>query len=231
MARPVCILMVKAPRAGAVKTRLAPPLSTAEAAALAACFARDTLACVRSVLPRVIVAYAPSDGRAQLEALFPGGGLHWLEQRGEGLGERIASAAAHAAALGHGPLVIVGADSPTLPPSAVERAAGSLAAGECDVALGPTDDGGYYLVGLRRPAPDLFRSVAWSTPLAYRQTADNAARLGLRTLELPRWYDVDTPADLLRLREELSADEGARARAPHTYRWLRSHALSPPASA
>ncbi|HEX7955938.1 MAG TPA: TIGR04282 family arsenosugar biosynthesis glycosyltransferase [Pyrinomonadaceae bacterium] len=231
MPRPACILMVKAPRAGAVKTRLTPPLSAAEAAALAACFARDTLACLRRAAREVVVAYAPSDGRAELEALFSTDGLHWLEQRGAGLGERIEAAVAHAAALGHGPVVVVGADSPTLPPAFVARAVGALAAGEADVALGPTEDGGYYLVGLRRPAVGLFRNVPWSTPRAYRETADNAERDGLRTLELPRWYDVDTPADLLRLRDELFADGAARARAPHTYGWLRSHASSPPASA
>lgn len=229
--RPVCILMVKAPRAGAVKTRLTPPLSDEEAAALAACFARDTLTCVSQVVPEIVVAYAPADGRERLEALFQTERLLWLEQHGEGLGERIESAAAHAFGLGGGPVIIVGADSPTLPPAFVARAVGALSASESDVALGPTDDGGYYLVGLRRSPGGLFRNVAWSTPLAYRQTADNAARAGLRTLELPRWYDVDTPADLLRLRDELLGDEEARKRAPHTYRWLLSHASSPPASA
>jgi uncharacterized protein len=220
MMRPVCVLMVKAPRAGAVKTRLVPPLSAREAAALAACFARDTLACLRSVVREVVVAYAPSDGRALLEALLPADGLLWLEQRGEGLGERVESAAADAFALGRGPVILVGADSPTLPRSYVAGAVASLSAGEADVALGPTEDGGYYLVGLRQPARGLFRGVPWSTPLAYRRTADNAARLGLRLLELPRWYDVDTPEDLLRLRDELSAGEEARTRAAHTYRWL-----------
>src|SRR5947207_11732307 len=203
MPRPVCIVMVKAPRAGAVKTRLTPPLSEAEAAALAACFARDTLGGVRRVVPEVIVAYDPPDGRAQLEALLADDSLCWLEQRGEGLGERLPAAAAHAAALGHSPVVIVGTDSPTLPVSFVGRADNSLAEGESDIALGPTEDGGYYLVGLRQPSRGLFRNVAWGTPLAYRQTARNAAREGLSTLELPRWYDVDTPADLLRLRDEI----------------------------
>lgn len=231
MSRPVCIVMVKAPRAGAVKTRLVPPLSGPEAAELAACFARDTLACARAAVNEVIVAYAPSDGRAQLELLFPSSGLHWLEQRGEGLGTRLEAAVAHADALGYSPVVVIGADSPTLPPSFIARAIDVLAAGEADIALGPTDDGGYYLVGLRRPERNLFRNVAWSTPHAYRQTADNAARAGLRTLELPSWYDVDTPADLLRLRDELLNDEGARARASHTYRWLLSHASSLPSSA
>jgi glycosyltransferase A (GT-A) superfamily protein (DUF2064 family) len=91
------------------------------------------------------------------------------------------------------------------------------------VALGPTEDGGYYAVGLRAPADGLFESVEWSTPRAYAQTARNAARAGLRLLKLPRWYDVDTPADLLRLRAELSADEAARRRAPSTYKYLRAH--------
>ena len=229
--RPVCILMVKAPRAGAVKTRLSPPLSPAQAASLAACFARDALASIRRAVPDVIVAYAPADGRAQLETLFPHDDLHWLEQRGDGLGARIESAAAHADALGYGPVVLVGADSPTLPASFVARAVASLAAGEADIALGPTEDGGYYLVGLRRPAAGLFRNVEWSTPLVFRQTADNAARAGLRTLELPRWYDVDTPADLLRLRDEIFTQREARLRAPATHRWLLAHASSLPASA
>jgi glycosyltransferase A (GT-A) superfamily protein (DUF2064 family) len=180
-------------------------------------------------VPEVIVAYSPADGRAPLETLFGAGGLLWHEQRGEGLGARLEAAAAHAAGLGYGPLIIIGADSPTLPPPFINGAVASLAAGESDVALGPTEDGGYYLVGLRRNPEGIFRGVAWSTPQAFSQTAANAARSGLRLLELPRWYDVDTAADLLRLRDELARDVGARVRAPHTHRWLLSHASSLPA--
>lgn len=220
---PICILMVKAPRAGEVKTRLVPPLSGAQAAALAACFAQDTVDALRRVVPDVLVAYAPADGRAALEAILPPGKLSWLEQRGADLGERLSSAFAHASALGHGPVVVVGGDSPTLPASYVARAVASLAAAESDIALGPTEDGGYYLVGLRRPAAGLFQNVAWSTPRAHRQTARNAARLGLRALELPRWYDVDTFADLLHLRDEIFESAQARRRAPATHRWLLEH--------
>ncbi len=226
----VCVVMVKAPRAGAVKTRLAPPLTREEAASLAECFARDTVDSVRRVARETIVAYAPDDGRSALEAIFKDDGLLWFAQRGEDLGARIESAVSHAFARGRGPVVVVGTDSPTLPPSFVERAFASLSAGESDVALGPTEDGGYYLVGLREPSEGLFRNVEWSTPRAYAQTAENVARLGLRLLELPRWYDVDTPADLLRLREEMLADEAARERAPATREWLQAHASSPPAS-
>lgn len=227
----VCVVMVKAPRAGAVKTRLVPPLTGSEAASLAAAFARDTVDLVRRVVSETVVAYAPDDGRATLEALLEDEGLLWLAQRGEDLGARIESAAAFAFESSRGPVVVVGTDSPTLPPTFVERAVASLSAGEADVALGPTEDGGYYLVGLRENFEGLFRNVEWSTPRAYRQTASNAARLGLRVLELPRWYDVDTGADLLRLRDDLLSGEEARTRAPHTREWLRAHASSLPASA
>ena len=227
---PVGVVMVKAPRAGEVKTRLVPPLTGGEAALLAAAFARDTVESVRRVVGETVVAYAPDGGRAALEALLENEGLLWHAQRGEDLGARIESAAAHAFEMRSGPVVIVGTDSPTLPPSFVRQAVASLSAGESDVALGPTEDGGYYLVGLRESFEGLFRNVEWSTPRVYRQTASNASRLGLRVLELPRWYDVDTREDLLRLRDEILSDEGARARAPHTSVWLRAHASSLPAS-
>lgn len=228
MSRPAVIVMAKAPRAGEAKTRLVPPLKTSEAASLAACFFADTVALALGVAGQVVVAYAPADGRAALaDALHAHthveapdeGRLLWLEQRGDDLGQRLAEVVERAAALDLSPLLLVGADSPTLPPSFLDTALEDLSHARADVALGPTDDGGYYAVALREPAPGLFDSIEWSTPRAYAQTARNAERLGLRLLKLPRWYDVDTPADLLRLRLEL-ADEDARRRAPATYRWM-----------
>jgi rSAM/selenodomain-associated transferase 1 len=221
--RPVIIVMAKTPRAGFVKTRLVPSLSAIEASALAACFMQDTVATALGVVPELILAYAPHDGRALLETLLPDG-LLWLEQRGENLGERLDGAVAHAARLGFSPILVIGTDSPTLSPSFIETARDALVAGEADAALGPTTDGGYYLVGLRVRARGLFQNISWSTPLAYEQTASNIKGLGLRLLKLPLWYDVDTTADLFRLRAELSADEKARERARATYRWLCSHA-------
>lgn len=254
--RPVCIVMLKAPRAGSAKTRLAPPLTHALAASLAECFARDVTANMRRVVRDVIIAYAPSDARAEIEeslalnvqrpkrpddlsspsleklpeSVAPVE-LHWLEQKGEDLGARLEAAFAEAHALGFGPIVVVGSDSPTLPPSYVERAFQTLARDEADVALGPTEDGGYYLVGLRKPFGTLFRNVAWSTAETFKQTLANAARLRLSMRELPRWYDVDEFSDLLRLREELNASEEARSLAPSTHRWILTHdaLLSSPA--
>jgi hypothetical protein len=224
---PAIIVMVKAPRAGATKTRLTPILSEADAASLAACFAQDALANARRAVRDVIVAYTPADGRRILQSLLPHD-LLWVEQQGANLGVRLEAAVGRAAALGFSPLIVTGTDSPTLPPSFIETALSSLERGEVDLVLGPTEDGGYYLVGLRRPIPYIFQNIAWSTPLVYQQTADNAARLGLRLQKLPRWYDVDTPADLLRLRDELYADQESQERAEATYRWLLAHELRPP---
>lgn len=230
MSRPAVIVMAKAPRAGEAKTRLAPPLTRAAAARLAASLFADSVSLALGVGAQLMVAYAPADGRVALEEALRAaslaeaskGGL-WLEQRGAGLGARLAGVVERAAAAGLGPLLLVGADSPTLPPAFLASALEGLANGGADVALGATEDGGYYAVGLREPAAGLFDSIEWSTPRAYAQTAANAERLGLRLLELPPWYDVDTPADLARLRAELSADEGARRRAPSTHEWLRAH--------
>jgi rSAM/selenodomain-associated transferase 1 len=219
MLPPVVILMVKAPRAGEAKTRLVPALSAEDAASLAACFALDALAQARRVAGEVIVAYTPADARPVLAELLTGP-IIWLEQEGADLGARLAAIAARAGTLGYGPLLIMGTDSPTLPASFICKARDALAAGHADITLGPTEDGGYYLVGLRRPVPGLFQNVEWSTPRAYRQTARNAARLCLRLFSLPPWYDVDTPQDLARLQHELKTSPQAQDLAPATHRWL-----------
>jgi rSAM/selenodomain-associated transferase 1 len=207
--------MLKAPRAGEAKTRLVPALSEKDAASLAACFARDALAHARRVASDVIVAYTPADARPALAELL-NGPIIWHEQEGADLGARLEAIAAHAFTLGYGPLLIMGTDSPTLPASYACMARDALAAGEADIALGPTADGGYYLVGLRHPVPGLFQNIEWSTPRAYRQTARNAARLNLRLLSLPPWYDVDTPQDLARLQHELQTNPQAQDLAPAT---------------
>ncbi len=220
--RPAVIVMLKAPRAGTVKTRLTTLLTEESAAALARCFALDTIAKAKSVAANVIVAYAPADARLELETLLPGN-LHWIEQRGQDLGERLAAVTAETEAANFAPFVVIGTDSPTLPAAFISEALRALAANECDVALGPADDGGYYLIGLRQFVPDLFQNIEWSTPLAYEQTARNATLLNQQILRLPVWYDVDTPLELLRLRDELNADAKAQTCAPATHRWMLAH--------
>lgn len=218
MSRPAVIVMVKAPVPGTVKTRLVPPLTAESAAALAAAFVQDAVRNARQIAD-VLVAYSPADGNLLLESLLPDG-LHWTEQQGDNLGERMSAAMADAAASGFSPLVVIGTDSPTLPPARIAEAIQTLQSGTADVVFGPTEDGGYYLVGARQPQPGLFDGVAWSTEAALTQTAANAARLNLRCHLLPAWHDVDTGEDLARLQQELE-DPAVRERVPATAQWAQ----------
>jgi rSAM/selenodomain-associated transferase 1 len=219
---PVLIVMAKAPRANQVKTRLCPPLRSEEAASLAASFLKDVVARAAGCGPAVMIAYAPTDGRGELEALLPSDML-WTPQQGADLGARMLSALQAASGQRFSPLVMIGTDSPTLPLPWLSGAFELLRTEEVDMVLGPTEDGGYYLIGLKQPVPGLFETVAWSSACALTDTLRNADTLGLRVALLPTWYDVDTPDDLARLRAELHSSPPAREYAPHTFRWLRNH--------
>src|SRR5262245_16776458 len=148
-------IMAKAPRPGEVKTRLCPPLTPGEATELYRCFLLDKIAQVRGLERAVpVVAFAPDDARAEFAGLAPGFAL--LAQRGAGLGERLTAAVADLLERGHAGVLMLDTDTPTLPRACLEEAVRCLATGAADVVLGPTEDGGYYLIGLRSPAPGLF---------------------------------------------------------------------------
>lgn len=193
-------IMAKAPEPGAVKTRLCPPLSPREAAALAACFLLDRveqLQALEGIEP--VVAFTPPDREAVLRALVADG-IRLLPQVGPDLGARLERLLGDLLAAGCIGALALDADSPTLPTAYLAEAVGLVRAGDADVVLGPCDDGGYYLVGLRRPAPVLFAAMPWSTPALLAETVTRAARAGLRVRLLPGWFDVDRPEDLARLR-------------------------------
>ncbi len=217
--------MAKVPLPGLAKTRLCPPLSPSGAASLAMCFVQDVIESALRVNPHVILAYTPTKGRAILEPALPAG-LQWLEQQGDNLAERLVAAIAYAYDQGFAPIIVLGTDSPTLPPAFIEQAFGSLSTGSADVVLGPTVDGGYYLVGVRKPEPNIFHDIAWSSPDTFKQTARNVRQLNFKLLTLEQWYDVDTFTDLQSLNDELLRDPNTRERAPQTYRWLSSHKLA-----
>lgn len=232
---PALVVMVKAPRPGTVKTRLAPVLSAGDAAALAACFVRDVGSLARRLVAthRTFIAYAPADERTMLETLLrvdedgdtEATGLTWIEQQGVDLGARLRNATNRVAESGCCPVIVIGTDSPSLPVAYLEEATSALANDEADIVLGATDDGGYYLIGVRRKVePEMFDGVEWSTERVYQQTARQAENIGLRLHALPTWYDVDTAEDLWRLNEELHTDARARQRAAATYGWLKAHA-------
>jgi hypothetical protein len=216
-------VMAKAPRAGTVKTRLCPPLGAADAAELARCFVLDAVERADSVAGvRPIIAYAPVEARDEFEALTPD--LVLIGQRGGDLGKRQGAVVEDVIALGHDAVLLMGTDSPTLPPETIDEAVSLVMAPEVDVVVGPTEDGGYYLIGVRTPCPALFEGMPWSTSTVLSLTLDRARGLGLRAVCLPTWYDVDTGADLARLERDLRALAGPRPR--HTREFFARRALA-----
>ncbi len=210
--------MAKAPLAGQVKTRLCPPLSPDEAAGLYRCFLLDKIQQVRALeRARPVVAYAPADSRDIFGRLAPDFSL--LPQQGPDLGARLAGSLEHLLTSGHAGALAIDSDTPTLPVALLQQAVDLLADPGVDVVVGPTEDGGYYLIGLRAPQPELFVEMPWSTRDVLPETTNRARSRGLRLAQLPPWYDVDTPDDLDRLRAELARMDEPRA--PHTRRFLQ----------
>lgn len=228
-ARPLIIVMAKVPAAGAVKTRLAPLLSPTQAAQLASVFLKDTLEKAADVTRDVMLAFTPSAGEAALRELLstsPRRPSLWITQHGDDLGARLESVAARGFASGFAPLIIIGTDSPTLPPSYLENSIQMLQSETCDLVLGPAKDGGFYLLGMNTSPHGLYQNVLWSTPSVLAQVRANAEHLKLRVASLALWQDVDTPDDLRKLHQSLSRNPAA---APQTHRWLQENrSLFPP---
>lgn len=196
------VVAAKAPRAGAVKTRLCPPLSPEAAARLARAFLADTLE-TASALPKVADLWLALDGDdpALVRELLPDGARQ-IRQRGGDLGERLVHLFAEVFAEGYEQVCVVGSDAPHLPAAFLVEAFGRLVGN--DVALGPAEDGGYYLAALRAPAPELFAGdIGWGGPDVLADTLARAARAGRTAALLPPWYDIDTPHDLRRLQQDI----------------------------
>jgi len=147
---------------------------------------------------RLFVALASLCGAS--EALGSVDAAHVYEQRQEGMGERLCGAFEDAFARGACNPVLIGSDSPTLPGELIASASRALEAH--DVVIGPAVDGGYYLIGLRRPCPRLFEGIDWSTDRVLAQTQQRAREAGLAVFYLPYWYDIDTAADLELLKQD-----------------------------
>jgi rSAM/selenodomain-associated transferase 1 len=222
-------VMAKAPLIGNVKTRLVPPLQPREAAALNTCFLRD----VTDVIDKVCVAeqaegfaaYTPLGQEVCFDGLLPGG-FRLLAQRGSNLGERLFHATKDFLAAGFQAMCLINSDSPTLPVAVLDEAVAALRVPGDRVILGPADDGGYYLIGLKHAHRRLFEDIVWSTESVLAGTLDRAREIGLEAKLLPTWYDVDDAASLRRLCQELFSTHGhcgtlAGYAAPHTREYLR----------
>jgi rSAM/selenodomain-associated transferase 1 len=210
-------IMAKAPWPGTVKTRLCPPLLATEAAALYRCFLLDKIRAVGALTgAQPVIAYTPDDARTEFDVLDPSFTL--VPQRGPDLGARLHGILTHLLAAGHAGAMAVDSDTPTLPARFLQQAVDCLTRPGPDVVLGPTEDGGYYLIGIRRPHRELFDAMPWSTPEVLEVTLRRAAAAGLRAACLPSWFDVDTPDDLERLSKSINVDEATSA--PETERFL-----------
>ena len=250
-ARGVCALgvMTKAPQAGRVKTRLVPPLTPEEAAELNKCFLRDTAAAISTACSRRragdgtkmrltpqrhashsegatahargIAVFTPLGAESAYDDILPAD-FSLLPQRGDKFGERLFFAVEDLFKCGFDSLCLIDSDSPTVSAENFAEAVELLSTTEDRVVLGPSDDGGYYLIGVKKPHRHLFEQIDWSTERVLNQTMQRATEIELKVKLLSNGYDVDDGASLRRLYDELLGKNAGDGVAPNTRKFLVS---------
>jgi uncharacterized protein len=216
----VLVIMAKAPRPGAVKTRLAASLSPEAVTAFYCCLLDDTLALARSLSDVGVAIMCPESDVTELERLA-GSKVSVVAQKGDGLAAGLTSVFAYFTLDHQRRTIAFNSDSPHLPRSVLEDAFETLAAH--DVVVGPTHDGGYYLVGATASHPTLFGGDGMGTSSALERLLSRTGSLGLSVGFADPFYDIDVADDLTRLAEELRL---APARAPRTAAWLKEWQLA-----
>lgn len=237
-------IMAKAPGAGRIKTRLSPLLSPEEARDLGCCFLTDmtwNLAAASRAAPLDgYIAFAPARSEAAFASIVHDDTGFVLADGSapappgvEGFGRCLLQAADSLLALGYGAVALLNSDSPTLPTSLLVQAVRLLLQPGDAVVLGPSADGGYYLLGMKALHSGLFARIEWSTAQVARQTRRRADETGLAVIDLHAWYDVDDPGSLRHLLAELDRagasdshpKELSRYPAPVTAEWLARNAI------
>jgi uncharacterized protein len=211
------LIVAKAPIPGRSKTRLVPPLTGNQAAALQEALLLDTLEACRAEAPDTALLHADPSEAPILERLV-GPDVPLVLQEGRGLGDALRLGMARG--LTGGPTALVSSDIPGLPPSSLSRAFTLLEEGRCDVVLGPALDGGYWLIAMQEPSDAPFQAIPWSTPAACAVTVQQCEEAGLEVAMLDPWRDVDTPVDLAFISRDVND-----LPAPHTARTVRALAL------
>ena len=200
------VVFVKDPIPGRVKTRLTPRITPDEAAKLYKAFTLDIISNARKLkrnsVNNVTVAYTPIGAEKAFRKLVKQP-TNFLPQKGKNLGERMKNAFKQSFAEGAKRVVIIGTDSPTLPVSYIQKAFDILK--KIPIVIGPTFDGGYYLIGLSGLNDDIFDGIGWGTSRVFDQTLTRIKSLNTQVYVLPPWYDVDTSEDLEFLRSHLLA--------------------------
>jgi rSAM/selenodomain-associated transferase 1 len=222
---PCLIVFAREPIIGTTKTRLARQIGARNAVALAGAFNCDALAKVYQLgWPMVLAGSAttPVQGNHYFNTLAQRFSATLVDQGRGHLGERMARVMAPFASAG---AILIGTDTPSLPASAIRRAVSLLRRNH--VVLGPTLDGGYYLVGVRGSLPDMFRGIRWGGPRVLRETVARLTRLGIQPAYAPTWYDVDRLDDLRLLVGHLRHQRKLDALCPGTVEVLMRLGLLP----
>jgi len=206
------LVFAKVPRPGSVKTRLTPTLSPTEAARLYTAFLRDTLRHVVQLEADVRLYLAPPLPKDGLDAVPSGVSVH--EQEGDELGDRLRQAFRKTFQQGFERVLVTGSDHPTLPSSFFRQAVYAVQNRD-SLCIGPTNDGGYYLLGMSTFYPQVFDEMSYSHAQVFADTLTRTERTGADITVLPEWYDVDRPPDLDRLQADLAKRPEA---APNTRR-------------
>jgi rSAM/selenodomain-associated transferase 1 len=209
------VVMAKAPRPGRVKTRLTESLPSSAVTALYRCLLEDTLALAKSLTGVEVVVLCPESDQDDLAKLFLNT-VQVVAQQGHGLAAGLTSVFRHFTAIGRRRVIAFNSDSPHLAPSVLDNAFEILATH--DVVVGPTHDGGYYLVGAKAAHPSLFEGDGLGTKSALDRLLTRTKVLGLATGFTESFYDIDVASDLLLLGEELRL---APWKAPRTAGWFR----------
>jgi uncharacterized protein len=214
-------VMAKAPEAGQVKTRLLPALPAEQAAELCRALLVDQLEHLQDFpLADLYLAFTPSQAVPLMKRLAPPA-FHLLAQEGNDLGQRMKHLFGKLEEFRHKNIVLIGADVPPLPLRFFEAAFAYLQASDKRAVLGPSRDGGYYLVGLNQSVPEIFEAMTWSHGQVLEETRARLAALKIETLLLPSWFDVDTPDDLRYLRSQFNFDLSLAERMKNTSDLLR----------
>ncbi|UCH89291.1 MAG: TIGR04282 family arsenosugar biosynthesis glycosyltransferase [Thermoplasmata archaeon] len=215
------VIMAKEPKVGEVKTRLIPPLSPKTASELYFNFLLDKIHAVQSIKGiHPYLAYYPESGSKFFTGIVPTD-FKLIKQEGKNLGERLANTSSVLIDSDFVKVLMIDSDTPNLPVSYIEH--GLEVLNENDAVLGPCEDGGYYLIGIKSKSPGLFRDIPWSTPHVTKETLERADKLGLKITMLEKWYDVDTIEDLERLKrdlEDIKNNEADQFFCEHTKKFL-----------
>jgi uncharacterized protein len=217
------VIMTKAPRAGYVKTRLSPPLTPTQAAALNVCFLRDISCSIEQAGPpgQGIACYTPVGQEDDYCEVLPSS-FQLLAQCEGNIGQRLTGAIEDLLTMGFASVCLINSDSPTVPASSFQRAIEILCEPNESVVLGPSDDGGYYLIGMKKLYRRLFEQITWSTEKVFAQTLQRASEIQVKVRFLPAAYDVDDRDALERLcRDLLGPNKSNASKAPATGEFLQ----------